>query len=183
MSVFVGKGDPIASGLVTFELDESDPRWTVLKEWIVRREVLDIVSTKFSAAEIAKAEWVALESEWHCGYPQPDKLDLGYRAATYDLAHYCERCGTGLRQRAPFRMNGEPAWGRKGILQLNWVFDEYFVTPEVWARAFEPFGGAGGRCWAPTGADSRPSSSWLSNRKSTLRPRDCSRQSAGRAAV
>ena len=36
-------------------------------------------------------------------------------------------------------MSGEPRWGRRGILQLNWVFDEYFVLPEVWEASFRPF--------------------------------------------
>jgi hypothetical protein len=37
-------------------------------------------------------------------------------------------------------MRGEPRWGRRSILQLNWIFDEYFVTPEVWQAVFEPRG-------------------------------------------
>ena len=37
-------------------------------------------------------------------------------------------------------MRGEHNWGRNSILQLNWVFDEYFVTPELWRRVFEPNG-------------------------------------------
>ena len=37
-------------------------------------------------------------------------------------------------------MKAEPKWGRRGVLQLNWVFDEYFATPEVWASFFEPHG-------------------------------------------
>jgi hypothetical protein len=37
-------------------------------------------------------------------------------------------------------MRGEPRWGRRGILQLNWVFDQYFVTPLVWTTVFRPFG-------------------------------------------
>lgn len=140
MSVFVGKGDPVTSGLVAFDVDESHAAWPRLKEWIERRNALDVVSTKFSAAEIGKARWLELEAEWHHGYPQPNELEFGYRAVTYDLTDYCEGCGIGLRQKAPFRMKSEPKWGRRGILQLNWVFDEYFVTPEVWAGVFKPYG-------------------------------------------
>ena len=35
-------------------------------------------------------------------------------------------------------MKAEPKWGRNSILQLNWVFDEYFVTPALWAEVFRP---------------------------------------------
>lgn len=45
-----------------------------------------------------------------------------------------------MRQNAPFQMKAKPEWGRNGILQLNWVFDEYFVTPAVWTASFKPKG-------------------------------------------
>lgn len=93
-----------------------------------------------SEKEVEAAEWLKPEIEWHHGYPQPNELDLGYREATYDLTEYCERCGIGLKQKAPFQIKGEPKWGKRNILQLNWVFDEYFVTPEVWASVFKPLG-------------------------------------------
>ena len=37
-------------------------------------------------------------------------------------------------------MKGEPKWETKQIMQLNWVFDEYFVTPEAYHKVFEPLG-------------------------------------------
>lgn len=37
-------------------------------------------------------------------------------------------------------MKGEPKWGKKHILQLNWVFDEYFVRPDVYEQVFKPKG-------------------------------------------
>lgn len=37
-------------------------------------------------------------------------------------------------------MKGEPKWGRNGLLQLTWVYDELFVTPEIWSGVFEPAG-------------------------------------------
>lgn len=37
-------------------------------------------------------------------------------------------------------MKGEPKWGRNSILQVNWVFDEYFVRPEIWATVFKTRG-------------------------------------------
>ena len=82
----------------------------------------------------------SLNPEWHHGYPQPKEDDDGYVEATYDVAEHCERCRVGKRQKAPFQMKREPGWGRKGILQMNWILDEYFTTPEVWARVFEPYG-------------------------------------------
>jgi hypothetical protein len=37
-------------------------------------------------------------------------------------------------------MKNAPNWGRRSILQMNWVFDEFFVKPDVWKAIFEPSG-------------------------------------------
>lgn len=125
-------------GLVTFETDEDDPSWPALREWIASSKAFDLVYTTFTSEEILAATWLELQSEWHHGYPQPE--DGGYREATYDLRQWCKRCGVGKMQRAPFQMSGEPIWGKRNVLQLNWVFDELFVKPEIWASVFEPAG-------------------------------------------
>lgn len=133
----VGPGDDATGNIVTFEVDESHSNWNAVKEWIGRSGAVDVVSTNFSKSEIAAAAWLELQPDWHWSYPQPEDE---YQRATYDLSEYCELCGIGLRQIAPFRMRGEPKWGRRSILQLNWVFDEYFVTPELGRDIFEPWG-------------------------------------------
>lgn len=134
--VMPGGGDP----LVAFDIDESHPNWRLLQAAFEEWDASDIVSTVFSKKEVSDAQWLNLASDWHHGYPQPDDDIFGYRQATYDLTNWCERCGIGMKQNAPFQMKGEPKWGKRSILQLNWVFDEYFVTPDVWAGVFEPKG-------------------------------------------
>ena len=129
-----------AQGLVTFEVDETHEFWEEIRAWAARRDATDIVTTKFSKKEVREAAWLELVPEWHHGYPQPDSGSFGYRAVTYELRAHCEQCGAGLSQRAPFQMKGEPKWGRHNIMQLNWVFDEFFVQPDLWARALERFG-------------------------------------------
>jgi hypothetical protein len=124
--------------LVSFDVDEASAVWPWVETWVDRRGAVDIVSTKFSKEETDRAAWLTLVPDWHHGYPQPDEDAFGYRDATYDLRDWCERCGIGLKQKAPFQMKGEPKWGRRGILQLNWVFDEFFVLPEVWTSVFKP---------------------------------------------
>lgn len=127
-------------GLVTFEVDESRQNWAAIENWIKKRRAVDIVRTRFSKSEIAEATWAMVTPDWHHGYPQPDDGEFGYRAATFDLSEYCEACGVGMHQKAPFQMKGEPKWGKRRVLQLNWVFDEYFATPEAWEKIFKPHG-------------------------------------------
>jgi hypothetical protein len=129
-----------AHGFVTFEVDEEHEQWSELEKWIQARRAVDIVSTKFSKQEIDDAEWLSLVPDWHYGYPQPEEDVFGFREATFDLTNYCKQCGMGMTQKAPFQMKSEPKWGNKSILQLNWVFDEYFVTPTIWASIFKPHG-------------------------------------------
>jgi hypothetical protein len=126
--------------LFAFDVDEDHPNWPILQELFTQWRVSDIVWTTYTKREIDTARWLDLRSDWHHGYPQPDELDFGYREATFDLIDFCQRCGTGLKQKASFQMKGEPKWGKRTILQMNWVFDEYFVTPEVWSSVFEPHG-------------------------------------------
>jgi rRNA maturation protein Nop10 len=130
----------VPPGFVFFDAAESDESWPAVRAWIERTHPGDFVSTKFTREEIAEARWLALRPDWHHGYPQPNAGNNGYLDVTYDLADCCRVCGIGMRQKAPFRMSGEPRWGKRGILQLNWIMDEYFATPEVWASVFEPHG-------------------------------------------
>jgi len=124
---------------VTFEICESDARWPQVAALVEQLQSLDMVRTEFTQRERSDAKWLAMWSTWFHGYPKPD-ADNGYREMTYDPTRCCQKCGVGLRQRAPFRMAGEPRWGRRQVLQLNWVFDEYFVKPEVWEAVFRGYG-------------------------------------------
>jgi len=131
------KGMP--SNLEVFDLAEDDPRWPAVRDWLISRgEHPGWERTEFTEREVAEARWLNLVPQWHQGYPQPED-DFRYRQITYD-GRACSECGVGARQRAPFQMTGEPRWGRRSILQLNWVFDEYFTTPEMAAEVFEPLG-------------------------------------------
>ena len=122
-----------------FDVAESDAAWPAVRDWAKRRKPSDSVTTSFSKPEITAAGWLEVASDWHHGYPQPED-DFGYLEVTFDLTDYCAECGTGARQSAPFRMRGEPRWGRRAILQLNWEFGDYFVLPEVWLAVFKPHG-------------------------------------------
>ncbi|MDX9724694.1 MAG: hypothetical protein RBU37_28350 [Myxococcota bacterium] len=129
-----GGGTP----LVAMDVEEGHPNWAALDQLFREWGAGDLVSTRFSKDEVLNAKWLVLVPDWHHGYPQPKDGVFGYRQATYALTDWCKHCGIGLRQSAPFQMKGEPKWGRRSILQLNWVFDEFFVTPATWHRVFAP---------------------------------------------
>lgn len=136
---------PVGMGrdMLVLDVDEADPKWPAIKAVLDVWSMSTAVRTEFSRNELRCAQWLKLDPSWHHGYPMPDG-DFGYLNLTYDLAEYCKKCGMGARQKAPFRMRGEPKWGRRSLLQLNWVFDEYFATPAVWKSVFAPLGIG---CW------------------------------------
>ena len=132
-------GIEAAEGFNTIVMMASDPRWPALKAVQSELSALDIASAIFDREEIAAAETVALYATAHQGYPEPSD-DAGYLEVTYDLSGYCAHCGIGKKQKAPFRFKTEPTWKRRSVLQLNWVFDELFVSPSTWEQTFKPLG-------------------------------------------
>jgi hypothetical protein len=134
--------DPEAldKNVIAFQIEEDDQSWPDVRTWCQSHGTTDTVETEFSDREIGEARWLDLVPDWHHGYPQPRDDCFGFLTATYDLTDSCQKCGAGKRQKAPFQMKAEPKWGRRGVLQLNWVFDEYFVTPEVWRSICQPRG-------------------------------------------
>lgn len=124
--------------LVSFDIEEGEASWPKVKALIDQWNPADFVRTEFTDVERATASFLQMLG-LQKGYPQPAD-DFGYLKATYDLSDYCATCGIGKKQVAPFRMKGEPKWGKKHFLQLNWVYDEYFVPPSIWEEVFHPFG-------------------------------------------
>lgn len=127
------------SHLLSFAIHEGHAAWPEVAHLLATYEAIDLCWNEYSARELCAASYVDVRPDWHHGYPMPD-TNSGYLHATFDLQDYCPRCGAGATQRAPFRMRSEPKWGRRSVLQLNWVFDEFFVRPELYAEVFEPHG-------------------------------------------
>jgi hypothetical protein len=145
-------GIAVDEGFVAFDVAESAPNWPQVGEWLTRRPASHIVWTTFTPVEIAAAPWLGLEADQHQGFPQPRDDEFGYVDVTYDTTDYCPACGIGLRQKAPFQMKGDPNMGRRGILQMHWVYDEFFAKSSVWESVLKPFGVASMLVTKPSGA-------------------------------
>lgn len=66
-----------------------------------------------------------VSAQGHHGYPQPQD---SYGKLVY--SSHCLRCGIHGEQIAPFRFKPQRA-AHLSFLQLNWVFDVFFVRPEI----------------------------------------------------
>lgn len=118
---------------------EDYPHWPLIRarmrEW---ENPSHQIYTEFTPRELDEARWLQLNA-WNNGFPQPQDLDA-YARVTFDLSGWCSKCGLGKVQNAPFRIKMEPKWGRRGIMTLIWVHEEFFVPPAVWETVFKPFG-------------------------------------------
>ena len=132
--------DNIVGKNVHFEISENHPLWPQIRELATKYDAFCgmAVRVEYSRADIAGAAWLGIRATRHRGYPQPED---DYSYAVWDPSGYCDRCGIRTTQRKPFRFKSEPR-GRDSFLQLNWVFDEFFVRPEV-RELFEDAGVTG----------------------------------------
>ncbi len=113
--------------LITFEMDESDSRWSQVAKLVSEKKAVDICETIFTNEEILDADWVRIIPKFEQGYPQP-KATWVSNPASYE--NKCRRCGVGYHQVAPFRLAKEPRLGKHDFLCLYWTYT-LFCTPRV----------------------------------------------------
>jgi hypothetical protein len=138
LTELLADGISAREGLNTLRLTEA-----VWNSWGPRLEAagaVHLIETSFTSAELSRAPWLRVVAAWHHGYPQPHEDSFGYLSTTYSAESGCGQCGAGRVQVEPFRMAKEPVWGSRQLLQLHWVFDEFFATPQLWSTAFAPLG-------------------------------------------
>ncbi len=135
---------PLPNGniITSFEIGEHDPRWAEARRLAAKFQITEFARARFRESEIDAAETMSIFARSQHGYPEPSEK-FGYLNATFDLSDYCSKCGTGLRQVRPFRVKSDPHL-KRAIMQLNWIFDEFFVASQVWLAVFEPLGVG---CW------------------------------------
>lgn len=109
---------------------EDDPAWPEVRRIVAGRPEFLLAKTLYSKGELDAAEWLLMSAQGHHGYPQPAN-DFGYIDRTYDVADHCPICGIGAVQKAPFRLQAEPKARNSQFVQLNWVYDEFFVRSDA----------------------------------------------------
>ncbi len=124
-------------GIAICLVEEGQPGWVEVSELMRSWKAFTYVTTEFTPEEIAGADYCRLIGEHHNGYPQPEDEFI---PVTYDTSDYCETCGTGLKQNAPFRVRNNLKWGRNDFLKLFLIPDEFFMPAERWRSLLAPRG-------------------------------------------
>ncbi|MEG3788986.1 hypothetical protein V1318_02505 [Lysobacter sp. CCNWLW3] len=75
---------------------------------------------------MSNIQWFDMGAKGHHGYPQPEN---SWANQTYN--GHCDCCGVYESQAASFRFRKSNRASHSHFRQLNWVFDAWFVTPEV----------------------------------------------------
>jgi hypothetical protein len=135
IGIEIGEND-----LEAFDIAESTDSWPLVAAWIARNRVQDLVRTEYEREELLAADWLLMRGTWIQGYPEPKSDEDGFVDVTFDVSERCGSCGRGSMQCAPFRIRGEPKWGRRGAMSLNWIHEEIFFKAEVFSKHLQPLG-------------------------------------------
>jgi hypothetical protein len=131
-------GISINKGFVRFEMIEND-KYFLLKKYFNEWDFYDNAISTFDDTELNDAKYLRCLPKWQPLYPEPSG-DNGFIELTYGTTNYCEKSGTGLVQKSPFRVKQEPKWGKHKAFILHWIFDEIFVHIDTYKKVFEPIG-------------------------------------------
>jgi hypothetical protein len=125
-------------GFNKIEIIENE-KYCLLKPFFDKWDFSYHAFSKFDNTELNNAKLLQCYPNWQSLYPESADDD-GYKELTYNTNNYCKEFGTGLVQKAPFRIKQEPKWGNKKSFLLHWIFDEIFVHNETYEKIFKPIG-------------------------------------------
>lgn len=129
-------GTRIATGYSKIEIEKGEQYYKIepfLREWGCLED--KFVGTYYNKKELDAADLLEFSSGAPIGYPQPEYDD--WNGLTYDLSENCSKCDVGKTQKEPFRIKRIPD-PKKKTVSLEWVYDELFVTEELYYNLFKP---------------------------------------------
>ena len=130
-------GFQVDEGYSNLTLEENEVFWS-LKPYFDKWDIKDLVITRFSDDDLNNATYLRWLPAWQPLYPEPAETG-GWRNQTYDTSSYLPECGIGLIQKAPFRIKQKPAWGKRKMFVLYWVFDEIFCRKDLYEDLFKKY--------------------------------------------
>lgn len=115
--------------ILEFFLYEDNPMFSMMKERLQQFEIKPQIGTVYEEEDLTKANWFYIAAAGY-QYPQPEN-EFGYRRATFNLNNFCENCGIGKHQNAPFRLKTMPKQYNSQFWGLHWEHDAIFVRNET----------------------------------------------------
>ena len=110
-----------------FYLYEDNPIFGIINYEISKFLEPQVIVTEYEKVDIKNADWF-IASTGQYQYPQPEDE---YLERTFDLGNFCNLCGIGRVQNAPFRLKSEPKQHNNQFWGLHWEFFAVFVRQEA----------------------------------------------------
>lgn len=123
---------------ISIDVVTSNPHWPEIEKYVNQRKFHCLTDMEFTEEELAEADWMRIRTIWRTGYPEPSN-NFAYLDIAYTKDEYCDNCGAGLEQKAPFRLAKTPSWGRRHFFAPYGLEDELFVDESA-RRIFESNG-------------------------------------------
>lgn len=120
---------PTFKHTLEFFLYEDNPDFIRVKKEVDKYGIEAQTGTYYENPDLDKAEWFII-SAGEYQYPQPEN-DFGYLKLSFNLDSYCNLCGIGKVQNAPFRLKTEPKQYNNQFWGLHWEFEPLFVRQET----------------------------------------------------
>lgn len=120
---------PTFKHTLEFFLYEDNPNFIRVKKEVDKYDIEAQTGTYYEKPDMDKAEWFII-SAGEYQYPQPEN-DFGYLKFSFNLDNYCNLCGIGKVQNAPFRLKTEPKQYNNQFWGLHWEFEHLFVRQET----------------------------------------------------
>lgn len=114
---------------IEFYLYEDNPKFENLKKEVSKFLKPQVIGTEYEKTDIKNAEWFIVNAGEY-QYPQPED-DFGYLKTTFNTENYCEKCGIGKLQNAPYRLRTIPKQHNNQFWGLHWEFEAIFVRQET----------------------------------------------------
>lgn len=120
---------PTSKYQIEFYVYEDNPEFDKIKKELGKYLEPQVVGTEYEKEDTKNAEWFLINTGKY-QYPQPED-DFGYLKATFNLENYCNWCGIGKIQNAPYRLKTEPKQHNSQFWGLHWDFDAVFVRQKA----------------------------------------------------
>ena len=117
----------VDGNVYSFEIQKNDSHWQNISDILRNSTPRCISDTPPAQDDLSDTEWLRMWCQTRFGYPQPE-AGFQYKSITYIRERICPECGNGSTQQDAFRIKKLPAWGRKHFAELNWVYDELFLS-------------------------------------------------------
>lgn len=120
--------------LLVFEISDLNPYFHDVIAFMKNKSKFEPqVRCEYSKKELTEAKYLQIWLRRYSGYPQPEAIDINdsYINYTFDITHFCTKCGSGLVQNDSYYLKKSFNIEKLRFGGVYWVYDTFFITTEL----------------------------------------------------